>query len=218
MAETSRQEQNLRVAIIGGGISGLTAAQQLASLGYDDVVIFEKDADVGGKIKTFKYENRPYELGALIFNHECPNVLQLAYRYGQPCFAAGKPLLIEQDGTVLTYQDLIKQRYGYLSFLAAAYRMLYGRTSHRYERDVGFADQDPRLFRSMGDFVGDRLYRLFLNWLRLWLLRRYSGSLFNEIGSSNPEGAGRKRPVYRGASRVEHFSKWLAGDLSSDGG
>ena len=154
MAEISRQLPNLRVAIIGGGISGLTAAQQLASLGYDDVVIFEKDVDVGGKIKTFEYEKRPYELGALIFNHECPNVLEMAYRYGQPCFAAGKPLLIEQDGTVLTYQELIKQRYGYLSFLAAAYRMLYGRMSHRHERDVGFANQDPCLFRSMEEFVG----------------------------------------------------------------
>jgi predicted NAD/FAD-binding protein len=153
MAETSRQEQNLRVAIIGGGISGLTAAQQLASLGYDDVVIFEEDTDVGGKIKTFEYEERPYELGALIFNHECPNVLQLAYRYGQPYFAAGKPLLIEQDGTVLTYQELIKQRYGYLSFLAAAYRMLYGRISHPHERDLGFANQDPCLFRPMEEFA-----------------------------------------------------------------
>jgi len=153
MAEPSRQGQNLRVAIIGGGISGLTAAQQLTSLGYEDVVIFEKDADVGGKIKSFEYEERPYELGALIFNHEFTNVTQMADRYGQQFFAVSKPLLIERDGTVLTYQELIRQRYGYISFLIAAYRMLYGGTSHPRERDVGFANQDPCLFRPMEEFA-----------------------------------------------------------------
>jgi predicted NAD/FAD-binding protein len=153
MAETSRQERNLRVAIIGGGISGLTAAQQLASLGYEDVVIFEKDADVGGKIKSFEYEKRPYELGALIFNHEFTNVTLMADRYGQPSFAASRPMLVEQDGTILTYQELIRQRYGYIAFLIAAYRMLYGGTSHPHERDVGFADQDSCLFRPMEEFA-----------------------------------------------------------------
>ena len=153
MAETSRQGQNLRVAIIGGGISGLTAAQQLAALGYEDVVIFERDADVGGKIKSFEYEERPYELGALIFNHEFTNVTQMADRYGQQFFAVSKPLVIERDGTVLTYKELIRQRYGYVSFLIAAYRMLYGGTSHPHERDVGFANQDPCLFRPMEEFA-----------------------------------------------------------------
>ena len=154
MSEKPQQGQNLRVAIIGGGISGLSAAGQLASLGYDDVVVFEKESDVGGKIKTIEYEKRPYELGALIFNHEFTNVMEMAYRYGQQSFAVSKPHLIEPDGTVLTYQELIKQRYGYLSFLVAAYRMLYGGSTHDHAQDIGFVGQDPCLFRPMAEFAG----------------------------------------------------------------
>lgn len=45
-----------KVAIIGGGISGLSAAAYAAKQGYD-VEIFEKNDEIGGRARQFKTEN-----------------------------------------------------------------------------------------------------------------------------------------------------------------
>jgi predicted NAD/FAD-dependent oxidoreductase len=55
---------NTSIAILGGGASGLTLARTLTDLGFDRVVIFERDAQVGGKSCTVDIEGRPHDLGA----------------------------------------------------------------------------------------------------------------------------------------------------------
>lgn len=42
------ERRTLRIAVIGAGASGLIAAYRLAEAGYDDVVIYEKAAELGG--------------------------------------------------------------------------------------------------------------------------------------------------------------------------
>jgi protoporphyrinogen oxidase len=54
-----------RVAIIGGGLSGLVMAYRLKKKGYKNVTIFEKDDRVGGKLHTIWYKGKSYELGTL---------------------------------------------------------------------------------------------------------------------------------------------------------
>lgn len=54
-----------RVAVIGGGLSGLVIAAELQRKGYQNVTVFEKDSRAGGKLHTIWYRGRPYELGAL---------------------------------------------------------------------------------------------------------------------------------------------------------
>ena len=50
------------VVVIGSGISGLSVAYRLKQKGYD-VVVYEKDDEIGGAIKTRKEEGYLYELG-----------------------------------------------------------------------------------------------------------------------------------------------------------
>ncbi|RLJ69943.1 protoporphyrinogen oxidase [Hydrogenivirga caldilitoris] len=50
------------IVIIGSGISGLSTAFRLRKLGYD-VVVYEKDEDIGGNIKTATQEGYTFELG-----------------------------------------------------------------------------------------------------------------------------------------------------------
>lgn len=50
-----------RIAIVGGGLSGLTAAFDLARKGYA-VVVFEKDAHLGGSLWRFPEEKLPREI------------------------------------------------------------------------------------------------------------------------------------------------------------
>ena len=51
-----------RVAIVGGGISGLVAAFRLEGLGYE-VTIFEAETKPGGKIRSGNFEGVAVEEG-----------------------------------------------------------------------------------------------------------------------------------------------------------
>lgn len=57
-----RQETSF--AIIGAGPAGLSAAMALKDRGFADVTVFEKEPVVGGKCRSFYYNERPHDLGA----------------------------------------------------------------------------------------------------------------------------------------------------------
>ncbi len=50
------------VVVVGSGISGLSTAFRLKKLGYD-VVVYEKDDEIGGNIKTLSENGYTFELG-----------------------------------------------------------------------------------------------------------------------------------------------------------
>jgi glutamate synthase (NADPH) small chain len=58
---TSLPKKKIRVAIIGGGLSGLTAAFDLARKGYQ-VDLFEKEHQLGGQLWNFPEEQLPREV------------------------------------------------------------------------------------------------------------------------------------------------------------
>jgi protoporphyrinogen oxidase len=62
--------KDMKIAIIGAGASGLTAAYYIIKLGYRDVTVFEKEDYVGGKVLSYKFEGKTYDLGAIIIGDE----------------------------------------------------------------------------------------------------------------------------------------------------
>lgn len=54
-----------KIAIIGGGVSGLYLANQLIKEGYKHVTIYEQEARLGGKLHSIFYHGKSYEMGAL---------------------------------------------------------------------------------------------------------------------------------------------------------
>ena len=54
-----------KVIIIGAGIGGLATALRLLKAGYE-VVIYEKDSKVGGKVNQIKKEGYTFDLTATI--------------------------------------------------------------------------------------------------------------------------------------------------------
>jgi protoporphyrinogen oxidase len=54
-----------KVAVVGGGLSGLVIAEGLQRKGYKNVTVFEKDERLGGKLHTIWYKGKSYELGAI---------------------------------------------------------------------------------------------------------------------------------------------------------
>ena len=58
-------KNNRKIAIIGGGVSGLIIAESLLDKGYEDITVYEKESRIGGKLQTIWYKGKSYEFGAL---------------------------------------------------------------------------------------------------------------------------------------------------------
>jgi phytoene dehydrogenase-like protein len=52
------------IAVLGGGVSGLTFAASMRERGFARVTVFERAAAVGGKACTVEIDGRPHDLGA----------------------------------------------------------------------------------------------------------------------------------------------------------
>ncbi|KAL3634449.1 hypothetical protein CASFOL_021503 [Castilleja foliolosa] len=67
----------LRVAVVGGGISGLVSAY-VAAEGGAEVALYEKDDYLGGHAKTVTIDGTSLDLGFMIFNRVTyPNMMEL---------------------------------------------------------------------------------------------------------------------------------------------
>jgi protoporphyrinogen oxidase len=75
---------NARIAVIGAGAAGLTAAHTLKQLGYPHVTVYEKAAMPGGKVLTDRSLGVNIELGACFATEDYEVTLQLAREVGAP--------------------------------------------------------------------------------------------------------------------------------------
>ncbi|MGH3451990.1 MAG: protoporphyrinogen oxidase [Haloechinothrix sp.] len=74
----------MRVAVVGGGISGLTAAYRLRSLLGDaaTITVFESTGTLGGKLRTEDVGGAPFDVGAEAFLVRRPEAVALVGEVG----------------------------------------------------------------------------------------------------------------------------------------
>lgn len=92
---TNIDRESTDVVVIGAGLAGLTAADQLKSLGYD-VIVFEGRDRVGGRIHTATIAGIPVDCGATWVGPNHTAVLDLVDRLGCELISqhhAGKGIL-----------------------------------------------------------------------------------------------------------------------------
>lgn len=115
IARAARQapaRSDLRIAVVGAGASGLTAAYTLAELGYRNVTVFEKEDRVGGKVNSFKLGSVSAELGAVFTSPDYEVVLGLADRLGIPYASYSSPrYVLDESRTRRTFQEFLLRRY-----------------------------------------------------------------------------------------------------------
>jgi oxygen-dependent protoporphyrinogen oxidase len=72
------------VAVVGGGISGLTAAYRLRKLLGDDaqITVFESSGTLGGKLRTIELAGTRYDVGAEAFLARRPEATTLVREIG----------------------------------------------------------------------------------------------------------------------------------------
>ena len=94
----------MRIAVVGGGISGLVAAYRLRQRLGDsvDIVVLEQSGRVGGVLHTRELAGEPVDLGAEAFVGRRPEVIELMNELGladQLVRPAGKRPLIWAQGS-----------------------------------------------------------------------------------------------------------------------
>lgn len=94
-----RDPQHTRVAILGGGVAGLVAADTLRALGYRHVVVYEANAEVGGKVRTVWHGDRPYEMGQVGFVDSYTRTLGYVHALHLPTrMGVGRPWAMRKNG------------------------------------------------------------------------------------------------------------------------
>ncbi|KAH7674098.1 Catalase mono-functional hem-containing protein [Dioscorea alata] len=96
-----------RIAIIGAGPSGLSAAYALAKLGYLNVTIFEKYHAVAGMCESVDIEGRIYDLGGQVTAaNSAPTISYLAEELGIEFEEMGSHKLALIDSQTGNYQNM----------------------------------------------------------------------------------------------------------------
>ncbi|HEX9103823.1 MAG TPA: FAD-dependent oxidoreductase [Polyangia bacterium] len=112
--------KSLRIAVVGAGPSGLTAADTLVQLGYRNVTVFEKNDRVGGKVYSYRNGSTVSELGAVFASPDYSLVLGLADKFGIPYQAyVTTQSILDENGVKQSAQSFLTSRYTTLQILGA---------------------------------------------------------------------------------------------------
>lgn len=112
-----------RVAVIGAGAAGLTAALTLSDMGYRDVTVFEASDQAGGKIHSVSVDGRVYEMGAVFVLPDAQTIFELADRFQIPYADSGlRHTVLDQSGTLHEMMDFPQKAFGLNSLFQSLLR------------------------------------------------------------------------------------------------
>lgn len=115
------------IIIIGGGPAGLTAALELARKGYRNIIVCERESQLGGISRTLEYKGNHIDIGGHRFFSKSEKVMnwwaELLPLQGKPSWddvALGREATVEEGGPDPEQEDrvmLIRSRLSRILFL-----------------------------------------------------------------------------------------------------
>jgi hypothetical protein len=108
--QNNKIDLNQRIAILGAGAAGLSAAEALKLKGYKYVTLFERTDHAGGKCLSIEINSKNYELGAGILTKNNTIPLRLAKKYNVPIERAdiGHSIFVNKSGKQIPQQSLLQ--------------------------------------------------------------------------------------------------------------
>ncbi|MEW5977546.1 MAG: NAD(P)-binding protein [Acidobacteriota bacterium] len=135
-------QERVAVAIVGGGISGLSAGWKLAKCGVRDFALLELENDVGGNSRFGVNEITPYPWGA----HYLPLPTQESRAVKE---------LLEELGVIKGYTASGEPQYAeeYVCFAPQERLFLHGRWQEGLLPSVGISAKDRDQYDRFGDLI-----------------------------------------------------------------
>jgi hypothetical protein len=132
--ETTTINRDARIAIIGAGPAGLSAAWFLSKNNFHNVTVLEKLGRVGGLCKSITIKGMSYDIGANYVTWAYTETLKIAKELDAKTYKEKPYTSIEiKDGKAryrplqeaVLFNPFTKEKVGYLSFMIAALRYLW---------------------------------------------------------------------------------------------
>jgi oxygen-dependent protoporphyrinogen oxidase len=143
-----------RIAVVGAGPSGLTAAYTLQQLGYTNVTVFEKSPQVGGKVLSYNNGAGITELGAVFASPDYVLVNSLAKKFNIPTVPSTLPqYVIDASGNKVTFPEFLQAKYTTAQILAATVAYAAVQTLFVKLQENGFGGLPPDLYLPFGQFA-----------------------------------------------------------------
>jgi predicted NAD/FAD-binding protein len=134
-----------RIAVLGAGAAGLSAADALRRAGYRFVTVLERSHRVGGKCCTMHLGGKSYELGAALLTTRYPHVRALVREVGMHPVAKLSGACLDLDTGEKTYRTPTLRDASWLKVSVACARMAAELVRHRRLLKPGFASTDADL-------------------------------------------------------------------------
>ena len=137
--QDSHFERHSRIAIVGGGPSGVSMAKLLNDRGFTDITLLELTGRIGGKSKTYRVHGEAHDLGTCytVGKYECIELW--VDEVGMTEVSVDKGRLISSTSAAL--KDMAPPHYGTLGTWLSDYAYLHfgvkpSEYGDRYDADV----------------------------------------------------------------------------------
>ncbi len=143
-----------RIAVVGAGAAGLTAAHTLKQLGYPHVTVYEKAAMPGGKVLTDASLGVNIELGACFATEDYELTLQLAREVGAATIQVEfDEQILDEDGTLVPALQFATRKHGLAQFRSAVERYKALSDKYRMSERHGFAGLPAELHMPFAEYA-----------------------------------------------------------------
>lgn len=147
-------KSSMRIAIVGAGVAGLTAAHHLLRRGYTHVTLYERNDRLGGKVFSYRTDAGVMELGALWAGTSYKVLMDLAHFYAVPAVEEDCQLMLHRGRKILPMLETFFADERRLEMSVAL--MNFAAATLRYQHEVhkiGFVDLDAALCQDFASFA-----------------------------------------------------------------
>ena len=130
--------QNSRIAIIGAGVAGLTAAHTLVEQGFSHITVYERENRVGGKVFSVRERDSIFEMGAVWVGRSYVSIENLAKKLGIDLVPDNLDIVIRaKSGKKLGMLDFFCEGFGPLALLRSFFSWQKVRKKFGYLQNPG---------------------------------------------------------------------------------
>ncbi len=153
---SQQKNKNQKIAIIGAGIAGLTAAYTLRKKGYTNITIFEAEDRVGGKVFSVEKDGRIYELGAIILMRGSRLLEGIAEEYSQKTTDRTSRIFIYSGGEQISQMKYLLKNSAISEIIKGIPGIFKIATIYKKflkNNNIGFSGADPVLYSDFNEFL-----------------------------------------------------------------